>query len=111
MFEAAHLGIPTMSFAVNEREYENHKCPKGVFDADLKPGRFQAVGVGMAVTETLSHFEDQDLRHAMSVAGQHDVDGHGIERIRDMVLAAGREALRHDDHIYEIINHEEEGEQ
>jgi len=108
MFEAAHMGLPSMSFAVNEREYEMHKAPKGVFDANLKPGRFQPVGVEMAIIETLAHFEDQDLRHAMSVAGQQDVDGHGIERIRDMVLAAGKESMRQADHVYEII--QEEGE-
>ena len=103
-YEAATVGIPTISFAVNSREKERNTVPVGVFGPEsteatsLDPlGPDFVANVQAVIRDVVPILLPVEVRSAMSYTERAGVDGRGLDRIRDLVLGAAKDQKQFDE--------------
>lgn len=97
-YEAAAVGVPTISIPVNLRERYEHGVPDGVVTIEPE----HVPGEDYDPWPTVEEVLDREVYMACDVLGrrersqmmQRDVDGHGMDRIVERVLVSAREARR-----------------
>jgi|GEM_PF-3314587 len=83
-YEAAHVGVPTVSIPVNIREANENQAPPGALTETRSLTYMDCVAKLIPVSARLE----------ASTLLQEGVDGHGLDRIRDEILKTAKEQRR-----------------